>query len=212
MDNLFKALPSELQYHILCIYVGTHVLRNGKLRRRFDGKIQEKLLSSTIYDQHYRLYLKEDILYDENIISSFQENPPCCYETYRNIAIDIFSYQHNLRVLVENRITGELVFWYKFNKKEWNYYILDDSIILLSFVKKKYSSWENTDKKKGNICKKVILYDPKRPYLDFYNNEKFNTDDSKNEKLLCYTCGDYIEDDYIEDYPIISELRITDHS
>ena len=157
MDDLFKNLPDVLQIHILCIYVGTHVMRNGKLRRRFDGKIQEKLLSSTIYDQHYRLYLKEYIIYDKMIISYVQEKPPCCYETYRIIAMNIFSYQWNSRVLVEHRITGELVVWYKFKKKIWNYSILDDSIILQPFVKKQYSSWKSTDKKKVSHGKKLYF-------------------------------------------------------
>jgi len=210
MDELFKNLPDVLQIHILCIYVGTHVMRNGKLRRRFDGKIQEKLLSSTIYDQHYRLYLKEDILYDERILPYFQEKPPCCYETYNIIAMNIFNYQCNSRVLVEHRITGELVVWYKFNKKKWNYSILDDSIILEPFVKHQYSSWQNTDKKKGNIWQKVVLYDPERSYLEFYNREELNDDESDDETLMHYSDDDDY-DDYIEDYPRFSELRITDH-
>jgi hypothetical protein len=211
MDYLFKNLPDVLQIDILCTYVGTHVMRNGKLRRRFDGKIQEKLLSSTIYDQHYRLYLKEDILYDERIISFFKEKPPCCYETYRIIAINIFSYQCNSRVLVEDRITGELVVWYKFNKKEWNYSILDDSIILLPFVKNQYLSWETTDKKKGIIWQKVVLYDPERSYLEFYNREESNYDESDNETRMYYSDNDDYNDDHVEDYPRFSELRITDH-
>lgn len=208
MDNLFKALPDELQIHILCIYVGTHVMRNGKLRRRFDGKIQEKLLSSKIYDQNYRLYLREDILYDERIISFFKGIPPCCYETYKIVSITIFSYRYNYRVLVEHRITGELVVWYKFNQMQWNYSILDDSIVLCPFVKNKYLSWRTTDKKKESIWQKVVLYDPERSYLEFYC-EQSNNDEPENDTIMYYSGNGGDNDDHIEDYPRFSELRIT---
>lgn len=34
MDQLFKALPRDLQWEILSEFVGTHVVRNGKLIRK----------------------------------------------------------------------------------------------------------------------------------------------------------------------------------
>jgi hypothetical protein len=34
MDKLFKSLPTELQWEIMEKFVGTHVVRNGKLRRK----------------------------------------------------------------------------------------------------------------------------------------------------------------------------------
>jgi hypothetical protein len=34
MDNLFKALPRDLQWEILADFVGTHTVRNGKLIRK----------------------------------------------------------------------------------------------------------------------------------------------------------------------------------
>jgi len=182
MDNLFKALPSELQYHILCIYVGTHVMRNGKLRRRFDGKIQEKIYSSTIYHEQVRFFPKEGNLDHEMKISCFLDKPPCCYKTHRVISLLIFEYECNTRFLIENCNTKELFIWYKFNKEEWNCFLLDDSIILLPFVKHQYPSWEWTDKKKGCIWQKTILYDPLKSENDETYHIESENDDSENDE------------------------------
>jgi hypothetical protein len=43
MDNLFKSLPRDLQWEVLTEFVGTHVVRGGKLMRKIvltkkDGK------------------------------------------------------------------------------------------------------------------------------------------------------------------------------
>ena len=45
-EKLFKALPRDLQWEILSEYLGTHVVRNGKLMRRMTGAIQSRLLDS----------------------------------------------------------------------------------------------------------------------------------------------------------------------
>jgi len=44
MDHLFKALPEALQWEILTEFVGTHVVRNNKLRRKLTGEIHSALL------------------------------------------------------------------------------------------------------------------------------------------------------------------------
>jgi hypothetical protein len=38
MDQLFKALPRDLQWEILVDFVGTHTVRNGKLMRKLGNK------------------------------------------------------------------------------------------------------------------------------------------------------------------------------
>ena len=50
MNQLFIALPRDLQWEILSEFVGTHVVRNGKLMRKISGNIN--------FDQHK--YLKRD--------------------------------------------------------------------------------------------------------------------------------------------------------
>ena len=43
MDQLFKALPRDLQWEVLADFVGTHVVRNGKLLRKLDNTITDRL-------------------------------------------------------------------------------------------------------------------------------------------------------------------------
>ena len=42
MDQLFRALPRDLQWEVLTEFTGTHTVRKGKLRRKmvFDAKHQ----------------------------------------------------------------------------------------------------------------------------------------------------------------------------
>ena len=46
MDNLFKALPEVLQWEILTEFVGSHVVRYKKLRRKFTGAIHATLMKN----------------------------------------------------------------------------------------------------------------------------------------------------------------------
>ena len=46
MDQLFKALPEVLQWEILSEFVGTHVVRYKKLRRKFTGEVHAMLLKN----------------------------------------------------------------------------------------------------------------------------------------------------------------------
>ena len=48
MDNLFKALPRDLQWEILSEFVGTHAVRNGKLMRKLDNKIKDRLKVTSV--------------------------------------------------------------------------------------------------------------------------------------------------------------------
>ena len=52
MDNLFKALPRDLQF------VGTHVVRNGRSMRKMTGEIQKELAKTTRNIGGLRLILK----------------------------------------------------------------------------------------------------------------------------------------------------------
>ena len=57
MDELFKALPRDLQWEILSEFVGTHVVRNGKLMRKMVGNIQGEL-ADKMRGECDKLYLK----------------------------------------------------------------------------------------------------------------------------------------------------------
>lgn len=58
MDNLFKALPRDLQWEVLTEFVGTHVVRNGRLMRKMTGEIQKELAKTTRNIGGLRLILK----------------------------------------------------------------------------------------------------------------------------------------------------------
>jgi hypothetical protein len=53
MDQLFKALPCDLQWEVLSEFVGTHAVRKGKLRRKIvfttmaGGKLMRQLDNNT---------------------------------------------------------------------------------------------------------------------------------------------------------------------
>jgi hypothetical protein len=69
MEKLFRSLPTELQWEILCVFVGSHVVRNNKLRRRLDGRIHKEILANTIeYSASRRLHLKIQPLFNPDKI------------------------------------------------------------------------------------------------------------------------------------------------
>ena len=155
MDDLFKRLPTDLQWEILCVFVGSHVVRYKKLRRRLNGKVQKEILTNTIFP---RLFLKPLPIYNPDKIPWIGK--------YRTVSIVNFS-EGNRRMLMENSLTGQLSCWYLSDDK-WVVVIIDDTVILPPYEKHIYPSWESTDKKKGIIWQKVVLYDPRRTYSEYY--------------------------------------------
>ena len=49
MDKLFKALPRDLQWEILSEFVGTHVVRKGKLMRKLVFNVPHQTLKHRIF-------------------------------------------------------------------------------------------------------------------------------------------------------------------
>ena len=43
IDKLFKALPRDLQWEVLTVFVGSHTVRKGKLIRKLDNQFQQLL-------------------------------------------------------------------------------------------------------------------------------------------------------------------------
>jgi hypothetical protein len=161
MNTLFKRLPTALQWEILCIFVGTHVVRFNKLRRRLDGKVQKEILMNTMHlSDERRLFLKPVPIYNPDKIPWLGK--------YRTVSIIKFT-EGSKRMLMENSLTGQLSSWYISNSR-WIEVILDDILVLPPFEKHTYPSWESTDKKKKIIWQKVVLYDPCRTYAESYGN------------------------------------------
>lgn len=158
METLFKSLPTELQWEILCVFVGSHVVRYNKLRRRLNGKVQKEILANTIeYSASRRLHLKIQPIFNPDKIPWVGK--------YSTVAIINFS-EGGKRLLIENSDTGQLSYWYMCNNR-WVVLIMDD-LVLPPFIKHVYPSWESTDKKKGIIWQKVVLYDPRRNNSEYY--------------------------------------------
>lgn len=161
MDRLFIALPTELQWEILCVFVGSHVVRYNKLRRRLDGRIHKEILNNAI---EYSEYSRR--LYHSFNAGTIGKYPPLSHKIpYNTIAIINFS-GGGRRILIEDMATRQLSWWVVSNNK-WVVSIIEDRV-LPPFVKRVYPSWESTDKKKGIIWQKVVLYDPRKNNADYY--------------------------------------------
>lgn len=163
MDRLFKALPTELQWEILCVFVGSHVVRYNKLRRRLDGKIHKEILNNSIeYSESRRLHHS----FNADKIHLVGKYPPLSHKIpYTTIAIINFS-EGGRRILIEDMATRQLSWWVVSNNR-WVGSIMEDRV-LHPFVKRVYPSWESTDKKKGIIWQKVVMYDPRRNNSEYY--------------------------------------------
>lgn len=159
MDILFKALPTELQWEILCVFVGSHVVRNNRLRRRLNGKVQREILANSIEYSKYRQLFPQL----PPIFTIFNENKIPWLHQYQTVGMVHFSGGRK-RILLKNNETEQLSDWY-ISYERWAVLNIDN-LVLPPFVKHVYPAWESTDKKKGNIWQKVVLYDPRRnnPY------------------------------------------------
>lgn len=130
MDKLFKALPRDLQWEVLTEFLGTHVVRGGKLMRKIAynhalpvTRVRQRL--SWLYDrhdniQHYvRFYTNEQMKFCEDAHSG---------ET-------IYCYR---------KIIDDLPLW----EIQFTTPRADDAITLPPFVKRTYPSYPYTAKKR----------------------------------------------------------------
>ena len=160
-EQLFKALPRDLQWEILSEYLGTHVVRSGKLMRRFTGDVQAQLLKSLTQKepprmrQPLRLNLKtvpmkssNSFLNRESWAKYFDTKPGV--RGYRTLAVvedskgtPYYRYTSHIDGQDDVEISTPL----------------DNSIVLAPFTRKHYPSNPNSIKKLGrNHTSK--LYDP----------------------------------------------------
>ena len=66
-DELFIKLPRDLQWEILETFVGTHIVRNGKLMRKMTGRIQAQLLDKmpmVFGSRNIKLVIKSNTIQD----------------------------------------------------------------------------------------------------------------------------------------------------
>ncbi len=177
-DQLFKKLPSDLQWEILETFIGTHVVRNGKLMRKMTGQIQAQLLDNMpmLFGMRtIKLCIKHSPIQTTGNICD--PNTRLCIRSFVNMHGSRF----RLLSIGENLDTGELFYRYIVDLIEKSDRIEDTTVIangpvLPPFQKNTYPSYEYTDKKKGVIGKKVVLFNPSKPNtsyrgLYFYSND-----------------------------------------
>jgi hypothetical protein len=156
-DQLFKALPRDLQWEILETFVGTHVVRNGKLMRKMTGDVQEELASKMGADLG-DLWIKQPQLYIT--LGTFVKGKNINFNSNvvlrRDFKMDIY--------LWENWHNREITYmYYRYNYTSECYrYDMKNGLSLPPFIKHNYPSYEYTDKKLGRPCKKMTLYNPRK--------------------------------------------------
>lgn len=159
MDTLFKNLPRELQWEILTVFVGTHVVRYNKLRRKFTGDIQNQLIESTknSYFEYRGCCLKQYPCY-------YGDGKMPWYWT-RTFSPDIYSLtqvalgvEGNVISLFKNVRTGELSYGFYSRAHKWYIFPIVDNVRLSPYVKRHYLSYPFTNKKLNRMDMNVVLY------------------------------------------------------
>jgi hypothetical protein len=150
IDKLFKALPRDLQWEILSEFLGTHVVRNGKLRR--------KILLNTINYQvkylirhrpsYYWLYKRDKEEDNKRVFAKFPGNQRMMF--CRDFHTDETIYLYYKKTLIES--VWEFLWVVRFAPSR-----LEDSIILEPFVKHSYPSYPFTNKKKSIFLNRLTI-------------------------------------------------------
>lgn len=136
MEQLFKALPRDLQWHILSEYVGSHAVRKGRLIQKLEFGPRHKMVQEIC-----RIYSCDIWLYKANFNT----------KTYAQME------DGSQMMFCQDPVTGELGYVFRkrrirkspFESKSWSmeYTPMIDSVILPPFEKHSYPSFEDTDKK-----------------------------------------------------------------
>jgi hypothetical protein len=162
MNQLFKRLPTELQWEILTEFVGTHVVRYNKLRRRMDGHIQSQLAErakNSFFFDNLRFFLKQNACYfGDGNVPWYWTNPsnPSVF----TVTQVVLGTKGNVFGLVKNIRTGELSYGFYSTSHKWYMTPINDSVTLSPYVKHQYPSYPYTNKKlkRKTGYQKVILY------------------------------------------------------
>jgi len=152
MDQLFKALPHDLQWEVLTEFVGTHNVRNGKLMRKIvysivDGQIVRHLAHGHFVPAVNGLKVRQRLVW---LADRTEDTRPqyIRFSTLRPRQI----------MFCEDGSNGDTIFGYR---KTVDYHILweiqypetiaYDDVALPLFVKHSYPSYPDTDKKKNAL-------------------------------------------------------------
>jgi hypothetical protein len=163
MDNLFNSLPRDLQWEILETFVGTHVVRNGKLMRKMTGKIQENMMKKMRWYSMSTKFTSDGMLRQLCLkCNPIQTNT--YFTPFDNMITKTFvqlaKWKGRQIYVSEMPETGNIIYDYTTPTCDFTL-ILNDSIILPPFVKHEYPSYPYTDKKMDRPSKKVAFYNIK---------------------------------------------------
>ena len=153
MDQLFNALPRDLQWEVLSVFVGTHAVRNGKLMCKLIVITPPPTLKHNIihnnrnFPWRYGKYGK---------ITIHPEIPSLLSECV-NIVSFVNLSNGAMIMYCEGTITKKMSYIFRTattmvqNRPTWDHerFMLDDSVVLPSFVKHDYPSYPYTNKKMG---------------------------------------------------------------
>jgi hypothetical protein len=139
MYNVFASLPRDLQWEVLTEFVGTHVVRKGKLMHKI------------LFDERHQMLLNMPRIRQEIGIgydtSFFWAKTAVIMSNERYLAFGEGSgsgrLAHGFRQIMP--VDDDTRPWHGVNMKIT---YMDDSLLLPPFVKHSYPSYEDTDKKK----------------------------------------------------------------
>jgi hypothetical protein len=149
MNQLFRALPSDLQFEVLSEFVGTHAVRKGKLRRKIvysmvDGSLVRQLDDNTFIPVVHGLKNRQRLTW-------LHDRPEAEWPKY----IRFTTLGNRQMQFCDDGVTGNTTFGYR---KTVDYHILwemqypvaraEDAVILPPFVKHVYPSYPHTNKKR----------------------------------------------------------------
>ena len=152
MDQLFKALPRDLQWEVLSEFVGTHKVRNGKLIRKIVYGMVNGILVRHMEDSTYSAVVNglrvrqrlawlrdrtEDALPRYIRFATLRPRQIMFCEDGSNGGT-IFGY----RKIVDSHILWEI---------QYPESIVEEVVVLPLFVKHSYPSYPDTDKKKKRL-------------------------------------------------------------
>ena len=153
IDQLFNALPQDLQWEILSEFVGSHVVRKGKLMRRLTMNIPHQTLKHNIIHNNRKVPWH----YSKYGTISVYPDFPCFLSECVNIVSFVNLPDGGMIMYCEGTITKKMSYIFRTATKmindrpTWDHerLILDDFTILSAFVKHDYPSYPYTNKKMG---------------------------------------------------------------
>ena len=161
MDQLFKALPRDLQWEILSEFVGSHAVRNGKLVRKLvqNQTLKHQTLKHQTLKHHiFHISPKYPWYYSKYGTISVPPEIPCFLSECVNIVSQVTLSDDGCQIMycestvnkkrsyiifrTANKFVDGRIIW------DDERFLIDDSVVLEPFIKHVYTSYEHTDKKR----------------------------------------------------------------